>query len=209
MKKLIGEEDVRRAARAGQALMVDAETVVTPAARDLAAQLKVVLGGKINDEGHCRFEQRIFLNKPFHKIAIASDHGGFYLKEELKAYLRKKEFMVIDLGPGNAKACDYPDYAFMVAEKISAGEVDAGIMIDSVGIGSAMAANRVSGVLAAKCNNVSEAKSAREHNYANMLTLGSKIIGSTVAREICDAFLTTRGGAERHQKRISKILNHK
>ncbi len=209
MKKLIGEEDVRQAARAGQALRVDADTVVTPAARDLAARLKVALTAESAEECSCRFEQRIFLNKPFHKIAIASDHGGFYLKEELKDYLRKKEFMVIDLGPANAKACDYPDYAFRVAEKISAGEVDAGIMIDSVGIGSAMAANRVGGVLAAKCNNVSEAKSAREHNYANMLTLGSKIIGSTVARDICDAFLNTKGGAERHQKRISKILNHK
>ncbi len=209
MKKLIGEEDIRHAARKGQKLNVDTDTVITPAARDLAARLGVALEREGETGGRCRFEQRIFLNKPFHKIAIASDHGGYYLKEELKDFLRQHDFMVIDLGPAHAKPCDYPDFAFKVAEKISSGEADAGIMIDSVGIGSAMAANRVSGVLAAKCNNVTEAKSAREHNYANMLTLGSKIIGSTAAREICLTFLTTRGGAERHQKRISKILNHK
>ncbi len=209
MKKLIGEEDIRLAARKGQKLNVDTDTVITPAARDLAARLGVVLETDGIKGERCRFEQRIFLNKPFHKIAMASDHGGYYLKEELKGFLRQHDFMVFDLGPANAKSCDYPDYAFKVAEKISSGEADAGIMIDSVGIGSAMAANRVSGVLAAKCNNVTEAKSAREHNYANMLTLGSKIIGSTAAREICLAFLNTRGGAERHKKRISKILNHK
>jgi len=81
-------------------------------------------------------------------------------------------------------------------------------MIDSVGIGSAMAANRVEGVLAAKCNNVTEAKSAREHNYANVLTLGSKIIGSTAAADIVLAFLETKDGAERHEKRVAQILDY-
>ena len=87
------------------------------------------------------------------------------------------------------------------------GEADCGIMIDSVGIGSAMAANRVKGVLAAKCNNAFEARSAREHNYANVLTLGSKMIGIEIIKDIVSAFLNTKGGAERHQKRIKKILH--
>ncbi|RMH65855.1 MAG: RpiB/LacA/LacB family sugar-phosphate isomerase [Calditrichaeota bacterium] len=207
MKKLIGEEAIRRAATEGRSVRVDAHTVITPAARDLAAQLGVVFEESAATGG-CAHEPRIFANHTPRKIAIAADHGGFYLKEELKDYLRGKNFMVTDLGPENAQPCDYPDFAFKVALKVSEGEADAGIMIDSVGIGSAMAANRVPGVLAAKCNNVTEARSAREHNYANYLTLGSKIIGVTAAKEICDAFLNTPGGAERHRKRIAKILNH-
>lgn len=207
MKKLIREEEVKAAAKGQKILFVDSQTVVTPSAKDMAKQLGVTFTDqaeklKIPAAGG-------MLNKwPFHKVAIASDHGGFYLKEEVKELLRKEGFMVFDLGPGSAAACDYPDYAIKTAEQIATEKVDCGIMIDSVGIGSAMAANRVQGVLAAKCNNVTEAKSAREHNYANMLTLGSKIVGTTAALDIVLAFLNTEGGAERHIKRIGKILDY-
>jgi ribose 5-phosphate isomerase B len=91
---------------------------------------------------------------------------------------------------------------------VAGGKADCGIIIDSVGVGSAIAANKVPGILAAKCNNSAEAKSAREHNYANVLTLGSKIIGITNAQDIVLSFLNTKGGEERHQKRIAKILNY-
>ncbi|KAA3617551.1 MAG: RpiB/LacA/LacB family sugar-phosphate isomerase [Calditrichaeota bacterium] len=207
MKKLIREEEVREAAKTGKSIHVDSNTVFTPSAKDMAKELSVTIVDE-NDTAST-VSQKVQQKWPFHKIAIASDHGGFYMKEELKTFLRDKDFMIIDLGPANANACDYPDYAIKTAEMVSEGKADVGIMIDSVGIGSAMAANRVPGILAAKCNNVTEAKSAREHNYANLLTLGSKIIGSTAANDIVLAFLNTKGGAERHQARIAKILNYK
>ena len=125
----------------------------------------------------------------------------------LLPYLRKLGYIAHDLGPASDTACDYPDFAFKVAEAVAAEKADKGIMIDSVGIGSAMAANRVPGVLAAKCNNAFEAASAREHNYANVLTLGAKIIGSEMAKSIVKTFLETAGGADRHKKRIKKILD--
>jgi len=207
LKKLIREEEVREAAKNKKSILIDDDTVLTPSARDTAKELGVVLESKKGNR-HIPKKQYIQEKWPFHKIALASDHGGFYMKEELKTFLRGKDFMLFDLGPANADACDYPDFAIKVAEMIAEGKADCGIMIDSVGIGSAMAANRVPGILAAKCNNVTEAKSAREHNYANLLTLGSKIIGSTAANEIVLAFLSTQGGAERHQQRIVKILNY-
>jgi ribose 5-phosphate isomerase B len=207
LKRLIREEEVREAAKNRKSLFIDDDTVLTPSAKDMAKEL----GVKLEDEkgtSDLSTNQQIQQKWPFHKVAIASDHGGFYMKEELKTLLRGKDFMVFDLGPANTRASDYPDFALKVAEMISEGKADCGIMIDSVGIGSAMAANKVPGILAAKCNNVTEAKSAREHNYANLLTMGSKIIGSTAASEIALAFLGTKGGAERHQKRVMKILNY-
>ena len=130
------------------------------------------------------------------------------MKEELKSYLRNMEYIVHDFGPMSSDPCDYPDYAIEVAQAVACGKVDRGIMIDSVGIGSAMAANKVKGVLAAKCNNSFEAHSCREHNYANVLTLGAKIIGIEIAKEIVKIFLETSGGAKRHQDRIQKILDY-
>ncbi len=208
MKKLIHEEQVRQAAQETKRILVDDNTVLTPAARDLARDLGVTLNRDFAASDTAMIFQGIRQNFPFQKVVLASDHGGFYMKEELKTFLREKGFMITDLGPANANACDYPDYAFKAADAVACGQADCAIMLDSVGIGSAMAANRVAGVLAAKCNNSAEAASAREHNYANYLTLGSKMIGITLAREICLTFLKTPGGAERHQKRILKILNH-
>lgn len=208
MKRLIREEEVREAAKKNKSISIDGDAVITPSARDLAKELSVnfVSGNEKYDLP--ADVENLISRWPFQKIAIASDHGGFYLKEELKAFLRDKNFMLFDLGPANNHACDYPDFACKVAEHVAEGKADCGIMVDSVGIGSAMAANRVAGILAAKCNNATEAKSAREHNYANVLTLGSMIIGSTLAKDIVIAFLTTKGGAERHQKRVAKILEY-
>lgn len=208
MKHLIREEQVKQAAQGNKQIFINNNTVLTPAARDLARELGVVLVHEDDDKKAATRLQGLVQKGPFHKLVIASDHGGFYMKEELKGFLRENGFMVIDLGPANANACDYSDFAIKAAEVVSAGEADCAIMLDSVGIGSAMAANRVRGVLAAKCNNTTEAASAREHNYANFLTLGSKILGITLARDICMTFLKTAGGAERHQKRILKILNY-
>lgn len=208
MKRLIREDQIKQAARGSKSIYLSANTVLTPAARDMAKELGVRLIDAGSTGSAPSDFQGMVQKWPFHKVAIASDHGGFYMKEELKDFLREKGFMISDLGPVNNQPCDYPDYAFKAAQAVAGGKADCAIMLDSVGIGSAMAANRVKGVLAAKCNNPTEAASAREHNFANYLTLGSKIIGITLAKDICDAFLSTPGGADRHQKRIIKILNY-
>jgi len=208
LKKLIKEEDVRQASKAGRKIVVDKNTVLTPGAKDLGKALNIFADPEDNTAYLSPHLSQNITRWPLHKIALASDHGGFYMKEELKTFLRSKDFIIIDLGPSNSNPCDYPDYAIQVAEMVASAKADCGIMIDSVGVGSAISANKVRGILAAKCNNAAEAKSAREHNYANVLTLGSKIIGITNALDIVMAFLNTKGGEIRHQKRISKILNY-
>lgn len=208
MKKLIKEDDVKQAAKSGIKIKLNKDVVITPGARDLGKSLDIFI-----TEEEARSYRAPILSPALHtwplkNVAIASDHGGFYMKEEIKNHLRLKDYTVTDLGPANANTCDYPDYAIKAAQTVSEGKADCGIVIDSVGIGSAIAANKVNGILAAKCNNVTEAKSAREHNYANILTLGSKILGITAVLDIVDAFLNTKGGAERHQKRIVKIFSY-
>ncbi len=203
MKHVITVRDVETAHQHHREISVDENTIVTPYARDRAKELQVALVKTSEKSGTGQLS-----SSETQTVALGADHGGFALKEELKQFLREKGYTIIDVGTNDDSPCDYPDFAFKVAQTVARGQADRGIMIDSVGIGSAMAANRVPGILAAKCNNVVEAKSAREHNYANVLTLGAKIIGSQMAREIVQAFLTTPGGAERHQKRVNKILNY-
>jgi len=206
MKKVIVEADVRKAVRDTKVILIDEQTVITPAARDHAKEKGVKFEKSGQADAGSLFLEQGPNQSPVKTIAIASDHGGFAMKKEIIPFIEKLGYHVHDLGPANDKACDYPDYAFKVAEMVSTGKVDRGVMIDSVGIGSAMAANRVKGVLAAKCNNAVEARSSREHNYANYLTFGAKIIGIGMAKEIVKAFLETPGGAIRHQKRVEKIL---
>lgn len=208
MKKLLQESEIIAAAKLSKVVYLDKNTIITPLAKDTARELGVQFKD-YGDQGPAAVSNTSGKNQeswPVKKIAIAADHGGYYLKEEIKEFLRKMNYSVTDLGPLNADPCDYPDYAVQVAKMVSGGDAERGIMIDSVGIGSSMAANRVPGVLAAKCNNSFEARSCREHNYANVLTMGSKIIGNEVAKEIVKVFLETPGGAERHKRRIDKIL---
>lgn len=207
MKKLIKEDDVKQAAKSGKKIKLNKDVVVTPSALDLGKSLDIFLTEEQTRTYRAPMLSPALHTWPLKNVAIASDHGGFYMKEEIKEFLRSKEYTVIDLGPANANTSDYPDYAIKAAQNVSEGKADCAIVVDSVGIGSAIAANKVNGILAAKCNNVTEAKSSREHNYANVLTLGSKIIGITAALDIVDAFLNTKGGDERHQNRIVKIFN--
>ena len=139
------------------------------------------------------------------KIAIGSDHGGFRLKETLKAHLREKGFEVSDCGTFAEKTVDYPDIAQAVALKVAGKETGLGIIVDGAGIGSAMAANKVHGVRAALCYDVSTAINAREHNDANVLTLGAGLIGIALAKQIVDTFLSHSCSAERHLNRVKKI----
>lgn len=142
------------------------------------------------------------------KIAIGSDHGGFELKEKIIAFLTDElKLQYEDFGTFNKTRCDYPDYAFLVARAVSSKKYDFGIMIDGAGIGSAMMANKVPGVLAACANEIYTAHNARQHNGANLLTLGSMVVGEGVAKEIVRVFLTTKFEGERNMQRVKMILD--
>lgn len=139
------------------------------------------------------------------KIAIAADHGGFELKEILKNYLENDlKISVIDFGTNSNAAVDYPDFAFLVADAVSKHKVDRGIMIDGVGVASAIVGNKLPGIRAAVCNDLFSANSSRAHNNANMLTMGARIIGSGLAKEIVKVWIETEFEI-RHQSRIDKI----
>lgn len=139
-------------------------------------------------------------------VAIGADHGGFELKGILIPALTAREYRVLDCGAFSTDAVDYPDIAYSVAKLVSDGAAWRGILIDGAGIGSAMAANKVPGVRAANCNEPKMASNAREHNDANVLTLGAKMMDTPTALEIVRIFLTTDCTEARHQKRVAKIM---
>ena len=138
-------------------------------------------------------------------VAIGADHGGFALKSVIAKHLSDQGLGVTDCGTNGPDAVDYPDFAHVVARLVASGACASGIVIDGAGIGSAMAANKVPGVRAANAHDTSMARNAREHNYANVLTLGARMIGEGLALEIVDTFLATPWGAERHGTRVAKI----
>ena len=139
-------------------------------------------------------------------IAIASDHGGFDLKQKVAAHLRDKGYEVKDFGTYDKSSCDYPDYARPAALAVASGEADKGIVICTTGIGVSITANKVPGIRCALCGDTTTAHLTREHNDANMLALGAAITGELLALDIVDIFLTTEfSHGERHQRRVDKI----
>lgn len=139
-------------------------------------------------------------------VAIGCDHGGVAMKNELKSYLQEKGYQVLDCGTDSTEAVDYPDFAEAVARKVACGEAWRGIVIDGAGIGSCMAANKVAGVRAAMCYDHATAVNSRQHNDANVLTLGAGLIGLALAKQILDTWLGTEFGGGRHAKRVDKIM---
>ena len=139
-------------------------------------------------------------------VALGADHGGYPLKEILKAFLEGEGFQVIDCGTNSSESVDYPDFAKAVAQQVADGTAWRGIMIDGAGIGSCMAANKVPGVRAAMCYDHATAFNSREHNNANLLTLGAGLIGSNLAKQITATFLETEFGGGRHARRVDKIM---
>jgi ribose 5-phosphate isomerase B len=139
------------------------------------------------------------------KIVIGSDHAGFELKEDLRAYLGERNVEVEDLGVKSAAPADYPDIGVAVAEKVSKGEFERGILICGSGIGMSIVANRFSGVRAALCHDLYTARMSREHNDANLLVLGGRLIGKGLAREILKVWLETGFQGGNHQRRVDKI----
>jgi ribose 5-phosphate isomerase B len=138
-------------------------------------------------------------------VAIGADHGGYELKEQLKRHLSDWAFTVIDLGTSGTEPVDYPDFAEAVANAVAHGQAWRGVVIDSAGIGSAIAANKVPGARAALCYDRATARNSREHNDANIITFGARLIPAEVAREILALWLDTPFAGGRHQRRIDKI----
>ena len=139
------------------------------------------------------------------KIAIGSDHGGFQLKGEVIKYLNENNYEVKDFGTYSEESCDYADYSIKVAEAVANKEYEFGILICGTGIGIGIAANKVPGIRAALCSDTFSAHATREHNDANILTMGQRVVGSGLALDIVKTFLTSKFEGGRHIKRIEKI----
>ena len=139
------------------------------------------------------------------KIAIGTDHAGFRLKEVLKSYLTAKEHHVTDFGTDSDSPVDYPDYIRPAAESVASGECDLGIVLGGSGNGEAIVANKVRGIRCAVCWNEESAKLAKEHNNANVISMGARMISEELAKLICNAWLSAEFQGGRHQARIDKI----
>ncbi len=140
------------------------------------------------------------------RIAIASDHAGFGLKQEIIQHLKDEGYEYQDFGPYNAEAVDFPDYARPVAEAVAKGEFEWGILICGTGIGMSMAANKIKGARASLCHDGYTAYMTRAHNDANVLCMGSRVTGLGVALNIVDIWLSTAfSGVDRHQRRVDKL----
>lgn len=139
------------------------------------------------------------------KIAIGSDHAGFPLKEEVVKHLKSKGYDFKDFGTYSDASCDYPDFAEVVAKEVANKNYDVGILICGTGIGISIAANKVPGIRAAVCGDTFSAHASREHNNANILAMGARVIGVGTALDIVDSFLNAEFEGERHARRINKI----
>jgi ribose 5-phosphate isomerase B len=193
--KLVITEDDVRGLEQGAVLRIGELARLTPLADDIIREKGIEVVRRVARRG----------SKTSKMIAVGADHGGFKMKEELKSFLIESGHRVHDFGTNSADAVDYPDFAHAVARAVADGTVDVGIMIDGAGVGSAMTANKVPGIRAAACYSVAVARNSREHNGANVLTLGSGTISSAEMREIVSAWLGTELTEDRHRKRVSKI----
>jgi ribose 5-phosphate isomerase B len=193
-KTVITEDDVRNLAP-GATLRIAQDARLTPLAADIISEKGIEIVRRVPRRG----------SKTSRMIAVGADHGGFKMKEELKTLLTGLGHQVHDFGTNSEEPVDYPDLAYAVARSVSEGTSDLGIVIDGAGVGSAMTANKVPGVRAAACYSVEVARNSREHNGANVLSLGSKTITSAQMREIVQAWLATELTEERHRKRVAKI----
>ena len=139
------------------------------------------------------------------RIAVGSDHAGLSLKAELAEHLRSGGHQVIDLGTHSAESVDYPDFGAAVGRHVAGGEAELGVCVCGSGIGIAIAANKIAGVRAATVHDVTSAHLAREHNDANIVCFGERLIGPAVAKEALDAFVDAKFEGGRHQRRVDKI----
>jgi len=194
---MITEADVL-ATPSGGRLVVPQGAKMTPLARDTARERQVDLVEEHFDAPDTAV--------PGQTVAIGADHGGYTMKEDLKGYLGELGYEVVDCGTHSTESVDYPDLAYAVARLVSEGRAWRGIIVDGAGIGSCMAANKVPGVRAALCYDHATAVNSREHNNANVLTLGGVLVGRSLARQIVKTWLETEFGGGRHGRRVDKIM---
>ena len=195
LKDVITEAEVKNLA-SGSNLLIREDAIVTPSAQDLIRELSLNISYRKN-------------SKPAGKmrtIALGADHGGFETKELLKRWLSEWGYQHRDFGTTSADAVDYPDFAHAVARAVADGACELGIILDGAGIGSCMTANKIPGIRAAMCYDEASAKNSREHNYANVLTLGAKMLPAEQIKIIVNAWLKTDEGEARHGKRVAKIM---
>lgn len=199
-RPLVSSEDVSRA-EPGSELPLPPNALVTPLARQMAMERGVTFSPAPSNADE-------FQSAPAQGqvVAIGCDHGGFEMKEDLKAYLIELGYRPLDCGTQSKESVDYPDFAFAVARQVANGSAYRGIVIDGAGIGSCMAANKVPGVRAAMCYDQATAINSREHNDANLLTLGAGLIGRNLARQIVKTWLSSDFGGGRHARRVNKIV---
>jgi len=205
---LLTERDVRDLPF-GSELEVGAGRIITPLARQVAMERNVTLvphPGGASPRATAEPPPSPRSRSVGRPVAIGADHGGYPLKEALKEFVAELGHEVIDCGTSSTESVDYPDFALAVAELVAQGRVGHGILIDGAGIGSCMAANKVPGVRAAMCYDKSTALNSREHNDANVLTLGAGFLGESLARQIVQTWLASPFGAGRHARRVDKIM---
>ena len=195
-KSLITEDDLR-GLEPGSKIRVAENVRFTALAQDIVNDRQIELIRKQSRKRTAKVRS----------VAVGADHGGFKMKEQLKGFLTEMGLQVRDFGTDSEDAVDYPDFAHAVAKSVSGRQVDVGIIIDGAGIGSAMTANKVPNVRAAACYSPQLAKNSREHNGANVLTLGSGQNTFEEVKAIVEAFVSTDISEERHKKRVGKIDN--
>jgi len=207
MKALITAADLERVQQNGE-LAIAEDTIITPLAREEAERRGInfrVASPSEHERPSSGATAESSPEKSARVVAIGADHGGFELKRELIGHLHDWGYQVLDLGTDSAEAVDYPDFAEAVGNAVARGDAWLGIVLDSAGIGSSIAANKVPGVRAALCYDRATARNSREHNDANVLTLGAKLIAPEAAREIAALWLATPFAGGRHQRRVDKI----
>jgi ribose 5-phosphate isomerase B len=200
-KRPLLDEATLRETPIGSTLTLSAGTLITPLAREVAQERHITLeiasaAGPAGDPPQGKLGGR--------RVAIGSDHGGYEMKEALKAMLAA-DYEVVDVGTHSKTPVDYPDIATAVARMVAGGGAWRGIILDGAGIGSCMAANKVAGARAAMCYDQATAVNSREHNNANVLTLGAGLIGPNLAKQIVQTWLSTEFGGGRHAARVAKI----
>jgi ribose 5-phosphate isomerase B len=194
MRPVFTERDIPQ----GGELRVPPGSILTPSARDLARDRGVTIVEMKKGES-------LAPASPADTVAIGSDHGGFEMKQKLLPMFQELGLAILDVGVHDGKPADYPDIARLVAELVASGTTARGVIIDGAGIGSAMVANKFPQVRAALCYDRATARNSREHNDANVLTLGGRLLSITQAEEVLRTWLSTPFGGGRHAARVDKI----
>ncbi len=206
MPRLVSERTVLDAVAAGQrTLAVPEGALVTALARDTAKDHGIQFVTGAGAPAATPTDPPRLAEAPARTLAVACDHAGFDIKDALAEHARSLGWAVTDLGTDSTESVDYPDFAYAVARLVHLGRVQRGLMIDGVGVGSAIVANKVPGVRAALCPSTFAAFNARAHNDANVLTLGSRTMGVEVCKRVLAEFLATDFEGGRHQRRVDKI----